>query len=196
MNKTKRLILENISTIKETDITSERVYDLEVEVNHSFVANGYAVHNSVCTTKLETGFSRPQFSAVMKCSDVANVPVIADGGIVHNGDIAKALVAGATMIMAGSLFAGHDESPGDVVTYVDETGNVMGKGKSFFGSASEHNKGEKKHVEGKRTLIRLKGPLSETIRHIQESLRSSVSYAGGSDLSAFATVDWIAQKST
>jgi GMP reductase len=139
-----------------------------------------------CTTKLKTGFSHPQFSAVLQCAQVAQKPVIADGGIEYPGDIAKALVAGATMVMAGYMFAGHDESPGERKIYPD--GRIV---KEYFGSASEHNKNEKKYVEGRRLEIPYKGPIQDTYTDIEQSLRSAVSYAGGTNLSAFNTVDWV-----
>lgn len=147
---------------------------------------------SVCTTKLKTGFSRPQFSAILNCAEVCDeyeVIAIGDGGIEHNGDIAKALVAGADMVMAGGMFAGFDESPGNVVT-VREHGQDFYY-KEFFGSASEHNKGEKKNVEGRRILIPLKGSIEDKIQEIKQDLQSSISYAGGKDLSAFNNVHWV-----
>lgn len=142
---------------------------------------------SVCTTKLKTGFSRPQFSAILACADVCDdmdVTAIGDGGIEHNGDIAKALVAGADLVMAGGIFAGHEESPGRTIV---ENGVHY---KEFFGSASEHNKGEKKNVEGRRILIPLKGSIEDTLTEIKQDLQSSISYAGGTSLLSFATVNW------
>jgi GMP reductase len=144
---------------------------------------------SVCTTKLKTGFSRPQFSAILACSEVCDdmdVVAIGDGGIEHNGDIAKALVAGADLVMAGGIFAGHEESPGRTIV---ENGVHY---KEFFGSASEHNKGEKKNVEGRRILIPLKGSIEDTLTEIHQDLQSSISYAGGTNLLAFTTVNWVA----
>lgn len=146
---------------------------------------------SACTTKLKTGFSRPQFSAVLECAAASKVPIIADGGIEHNGDIAKALVAGATMVMAGNLFAGHVESPGEILTLCDSHGAEYAKKKVYFGSASEHNKGVKKNVEGRKILIDMKGSIVDTLNEIEQDLQSSVSYAGGSDLSCFPTVRWV-----
>jgi GMP reductase len=129
-----------------------------------------------CTTKLMTGFFRPQFSAVMECCDTrwnANgVPIIADGGIEHNGDIAKAMVAGAHMVMCGHLLAAHDESPGEKMHM--QHGHV----KEYYGSSSEHNSGMKKHVEGRRLYIQCRGSIFNTYDVIEESLRSSCSYAG------------------
>lgn len=141
---------------------------------------------SVCRTKLETGFSRPQFSAVKSCSDISRVPVIADGGIEYSGDIAKALVAGASMVMTGKLLAGYEESPGKKI--IHEDGRIT---KEYFGSASENNKGRKDHVEGCRIEIPYRGSIADKLKEIQQSLSSSVSYAGGHDLSSLGGVRWV-----
>lgn len=141
---------------------------------------------SVCHTKLKTGFSRPQFSAVLLCSRSVKVPIIADGGVVENGDIAKAIVAGATMVMVGRLLAGFEESPGKKV--IHEDGRIT---KEYFGSASEHNKGAKEYVEGCRIEIPYRGSIQDKLKEIEQNLRSGVSYAGGVDLEAFKTVKWV-----
>ena len=117
-------------------------------------------------------------STILECAEVATVPIIADGGIVEHGDIAKALACGASMVMAGHLFAGYDQSAGDIIT-------VEGRQyKEYYGSASEFNKGMKRHVEGQRLLVDYKGSMIPLLTELQEDLRSSISYAGGSDLSA------------
>jgi GMP reductase len=144
---------------------------------------------SVCTTKLKTGFSHPQFSAVLNCAAVAQKPTVADGGIEHNGDIAKALVAGGDMVMAGGIFAGFDESPGSTVTQLENGHEV--KYKEYFGSASEHNKGEKKNVEGRRILVPYRGPIADKFKEIKQDLQSSISYAGGDNLGSLLTVKWV-----
>ncbi|WP_199155655.1 IMP dehydrogenase, partial [Chromobacterium sp. ASV23] len=139
----------------------------------------------VCITKNKTGFHRPMVSTVRDCVSAVTVPVIADGGIVEHGDIAKALVCGATMIMAGSLFAGYDESAGDIV-------EIGGKHyKEYFGSASQFNKGAYVNVEGKKILVEYKGSMGKLLRELQEDLQSSVSYAGGDCLSALREVEMI-----
>jgi GMP reductase len=139
----------------------------------------------VCITKNKTGFHRPMVSTVRDCVSAVTVPVIADGGIVEHGDIAKALVCGATMIMAGSLFAGYDESAGDIV-------EINGKHyKEYFGSASQFNKGAYVNVEGKKILVEYKGSMGKLLRELQEDLQSSVSYAGGATLSALREVEMI-----
>jgi GMP reductase len=183
-----KLHLCEIDTIEVQDVGSEIVYDIEVEEDHSYVVNSTVVHNSVCTTRLQTGFTCPQFTAVQRCSSVANVPIIADGGIKHIGDIAKSLVAGATMAMAGGMFAGHEECPGEVET-ID--GKLV---KEYYGSASEFNKGHEEYVEGKKIIIDYKGPVERTMRQIEHGLQSAISYAGGNDLSAFLTTDYVIQQ--
>lgn len=144
---------------------------------------------SVCHTKLKTGFSRPQFTAVLECSGSVSIPVIADGGVVENGDIAKALVAGARMVMVGRLLAGFEESPGRKV--IHEDGRIT---KEYFGSASEHNKADKAYIEGCRVEIPYRGSISDKLFDIEQSLRSSVSYSGGKDLSAFPDVKWVVSR--
>lgn len=150
------------------------------------IASGYA-----CTTKLKTGFSCPQFSAVLKCAEVAKKPIIADGGIEYNADIAKALVAGATMVMIGGMLAGYEESPGANIIQIENGKEVHYK--QYYGSASEFNKGEKKNVEGRMRLIPLRGSIKDKYVEMTQDLQSSISYAGGKDLSAFNSVSWITQ---
>lgn len=143
---------------------------------------------NVCITKNKTGFHRPMISTVLSCCYAAKVPIIADGGIVEHGDIAKALTCGATMVMAGSLFAGYDQSAGEII---EHNGRLV---KEYFGSASEHNKGAYVHVEGKKEFKDYKGSMDKLLRELKEDLQSSVSYAGGKDLSALSTVEMITIK--
>jgi len=141
----------------------------------------------VCITLLKTGFGTGgwQLSALKWCARVATKPIVADGGIRHHGDIAKSVRFGAAMVMIGSLFAGHEESPGQTV-------EVDGKlYKEYFGSASDFNKGEYKHVEGKRILEPIKGRLAETLREMREDLQSSISYAGGRALADLRKVNYV-----
>ncbi len=141
----------------------------------------------VCITRLKTGFGTGgwQLSALKWCARVASKPIIADGGIRHHGDIAKSVRFGAAMVMVGSLFAGHAESPGQTV-------EVDGKQyKEYYGSASDFNKGEYKHVEGKRILEPIKGALADTLREMREDLQSSISYAGGRVLADLRKVNYV-----
>ena len=146
----------------------------------------------VCITKIKTGFGTGgwQLAALSWCAKAARKPIIADGGIRTHGDIAKSIRFGATMVMIGSLFAGHEESPGETKV---EDGVVY---KEYFGSASEFQKGEKKNVEGKKIWIPYKGSLKDTLVEMQQDLQSSISYAGGNDLEALQKVDYVVVKNS
>ncbi len=146
----------------------------------------------VCITKTKTGFGTGgwQLAALRWCAKAARKPIIADGGIRTHGDIAKSVRFGASMVMIGSLFAGHEESPGDTKV---ENGVVY---KEYFGSASEFQKGEKKNVEGKKIWVQHKGSLKDTLIEMQQDLQSAISYAGGKDLDAIRTVDYVIVKNS
>ena len=141
----------------------------------------------VCITKLKTGFGTGgwQLSALKWCARVATKPIIADGGIRDHGDIAKSIRFGASMVMIGSLFAGHEESPGKTV---EVDGALF---KEYYGSASDFNKGEYKHVEGKRILETVKGTLAATLIEMEQDLQSSISYAGGQKLMDIRKVNYV-----
>ena len=128
----------------------------------------------VCSTKNKTGFHMPMFTAIEECANASPVPVIADGGFRENGDIAKALVAGATFCMIGGMFAACSDSPAIMVN---------GK-KEYYGSASERNKGAVRNIEGFTTQLTPTNTITSKIREIREDLQSAISYAGGNDLSA------------
>ncbi|MGT2887373.1 GMP reductase [Streptococcus didelphis] len=146
----------------------------------------------VCITKVKTGFGTGgwQLAALRWCGKAARKPIIADGGIRTHGDIAKSIRFGATMVMIGSLFAGHVESPGRTIEQDGETF------KEYFGSASEYQKGERKNVEGKKILLPTKGYLSDTLTEMQQDLQSSISYAGGKDIDALRRVDYVIVKNS
>ena len=165
--------------------TPEAVIDLE---NWGADATKVGVGpGKVCITKLKTGFGTGgwQLSALKWCARVATKPIIADGGIRSHGDIAKSIRFGATMIMIGSLFAGHEESPGKTV---EVDGKLF---KEYYGSASDFNKGEYKHVEGKRILEPIKGPLMNTLIEMQQDTQSSISYSGGTKLMDIRKVNYV-----
>lgn len=137
-----------------------------------------------CITKLKTGFFTPMFSTVKRIKEScgSSIKLIADGGIQHNGDITKALVAGADFIMAGSIFAQCVDSPGEIIN---------GE-KVYFGSASAENKGFKKNVEGKKMLLPTNGfTYFEKLKEIQEDLQSSMSYAGAQTLSDLINIEYL-----
>jgi len=150
-----------------------------------------------CRTFNETGFGIPMFSAIMECATSARKPIIADGGISECGDIAKAVRAGATIVMAGGMFACSSDSPAETVYKYFNTGEVKDDFvtpiikkkvyKKYFGSASQFNKNSDKHVEGTLIEMECDGVSYENkLLYIQGHLQSSVSYAGG-DL---RTVGW------
>src|SRR5690606_6445128 len=146
----------------------------------------------VCITKVKTGFGTGgwQLAALSRCSKAARKPLIADGGIRTHGDIAKSIRFGASMIMIGFLFAGHEESPGRTLEINGE------KMKEYFGSASEYQKGERINVEGNKNLMPNKGKIRDTLKEMREDLQSSISYAGGKDIEAIRKVDYVVVKNS
>ncbi|MCF6408332.1 GMP reductase [Pseudalkalibacillus salsuginis] len=146
----------------------------------------------VCITKIKTGFGTGgwQLAALRWCAKAASKPIIADGGIRTHGDIAKSIRFGASMVMIGSLFAGHEESPGKTV---EKDGKLF---KEYFGSASEFQKGEKKNVEGKKMYVEHKGSLKDTLIEMEQDLQSAISYAGGNKLEAIRNVDYVVVKNS
>jgi GMP reductase len=146
----------------------------------------------VCITKIKTGFGTGgwQLAALRWCAKAASKPIIADGGIRTHGDIAKSIRFGACMVMIGSLFAGHEESPGETI---EKDGKLY---KEYFGSASEYQKGERKNVEGKKMLVEHKGALIDTLIEMEQDLQSSISYAGGNKLEAIRFVDYVIVKNS
>lgn len=128
----------------------------------------------VCITRNKTGVYRPMISTIAECANVRqNAIIIADGGVREHGDIAKAIACGADMVMAGSLFAGYDQSSGNIIEIEDRMY------KEYYGSASQYNKGEYKNVEGKKILIQYKGDMNKLLTELKEDLQSSISYVGG-----------------
>ena len=165
--------------------TPEAVIDLE---NWGADATKVGIGpGKVCITKMKTGFGTGgwQLSALKWCARVATKPIIADGGIREHGDIAKSIRFGATMVMMGSLLAGLEESPGQTV---EVDGKLF---KEYYGSASDFNKGEYKHVEGKRILEPIKGNLANTLREMEEDVQSAISYSGGTRLMDIRKVNYV-----
>ena len=165
--------------------TPEAVIDLE---NWGADATKVGIGpGKVCITKMKTGFGTGgwQLSALKWCARVATKPIIADGGIREHGDIAKSIRFGATMVMIGSMLAGLNESPGQTV---EVDGKLF---KEYYGSASDFNKGEYKHVEGKRILEPIKGTLADTLREMEEDVQSAISYSGGTRLMDIRKVNYV-----
>lgn len=186
--------------------TPEAVLDIE-----SWGADSVKVGiagGSACSTFGQTGFHVPMWTCIQECSKVAKKPIIADGGIRTNGDFAKALVAGGTMVMAGSMFASSIDSPAKTISRnfksdelywehrsysINNFGSASGEFKNkikekvfkqYYGSASAYNKSVKTHIEG--TLVELEcdgTTYADKLSVIEGCLQSSISYAGG-DLSS------------
>lgn len=141
---------------------------------------------SVCTTRLKTGVGYPQLSAIIECADAAHGlggHIISDGGCKIPGDVAKAFGGGADFVMLGGMFAGHDESGGEIV---EENGK---KFRLFYGMSSQtamdkHSGGvaEYRASEGKTVKVAYKGPVSNTVKDILGGVRSTCTYVGASQL--------------
>jgi len=175
------IIAGNVATYDGVDYLTQHGADI-VKVG---IGQGAA-----CTTKDKTGFTMPMFTCINNIfKQLNNQPahakrplIIADGGIHSNGDIAKAIVAGADLVMAGGVFAQCSDSPAE-----DINGTKL-----YFGSASSENKGHSNHIEGKVTLMQTNRLTYEgKLQEITQDLQSAISYAGGNDLYALKTTDWI-----
>lgn len=144
-----------------------------------------------CSTKDMTGFHVPMFTCVQECSKGIHIPIIADGAIKQNGDIGKALVGGADLIMIGALVSACTDAPGQNVYNAE----MIITHKRYYGSASAKNKGENKHVEGFEVDLPCNGlTFEQKYQEMKESLQSAISYAGGNNLKAFRNVKWLTTK--
>src|SRR5229473_540015 len=148
---------------------------------------------SICTTRVISGAGVPQITAIMEAARAAQgtgVPVIADGGIKFSGDITKAIAAGASVVMIGSLFAGTEESPGETILYQGRTFKTYrgmgslgameaGAGDRYFQDPAERGKSVPEGVEGRVTH---KGPLGGLVEQLVGGLRSGMGYCGAPNL--------------
>ncbi|RMG97065.1 MAG: IMP dehydrogenase [Deltaproteobacteria bacterium] len=149
---------------------------------------------SICTTRIVAGVGVPQVSAILECAAAAaecDVPIIADGGVKYSGDIVKALAAGASCVMIGSMFAGTEEAPGELVLYQGRRFKVyrgMGSiGAMRAGSSDRYFQGdvreaEKLVPEGIEGRVPYRGPLADTIYQLVGGLRSGMGYVGARNL--------------
>jgi len=148
---------------------------------------------SICTTRIVAGTGVPQISAISECYAVARkfkIPIIADGGIKYSGDVTKAIAAGAHSVMIGSLFAGTDESPGELVLFQGRSYKVY-RGMGSIGAMEQGSKDRylqsgiepsKLVPEGVEGRVPYKGPLSHSIHQLTGGLRSGMGYCGSKDL--------------
>ncbi|MFI4892727.1 MAG: IMP dehydrogenase [Phycisphaerales bacterium JB058] len=197
-------VLDTVRTIKSkhsVDViagniaTAEAARDL-IEAGADAVKVGIGP-GSICTTRVVTGVGVPQITAIMNvvegvASAGSDIPIIADGGVRSSGDISKAIAAGADAVMMGSLFAGLDEAPGELVISQGrryKTYRGMGsEGAMNAGSADRYGQGDKYDDKGKpkakfvpegvEGLVPYRGPLSEFVYQLVGGLRSAMGYTG------------------
>jgi IMP dehydrogenase len=174
------IIAGNVATAEATkDLISAGVNAVKVGVGPG----------SICTTRIIAGAGVPQITAIKECSEVADsagIPIIADGGIKFSGDVTKAIAAGASSVMIGGLFAGVDESPGELVLYQGRTYKVY-RGMGSLGAMEAGSKDryaqegvEKRKLvpEGVEGRVPYKGPLAASIHQLVGGVRSGMGYCG------------------
>jgi IMP dehydrogenase len=146
---------------------------------------------SICTTRVVSGAGVPQITAISECAKAtrgAGVPLIADGGVKYSGDITKAIAAGADCVMIGGLFAGTDESPGEVILYQGRTFKTY-RGMGSLGAMAQgstdryaQDPGAKLVPEGIEGRVASKGPLSELVFQLVGGLKAGMGYCGCRDI--------------
>jgi len=164
------------------------LYDLGADALRIGIGAG-----SICTTRVVAGIGVPQFTAVMECAEEAlklGIPTIADGGIRSSGDIVKCLAAGANSVMMGNMFAGCEESPGELEIYRNRAYKVY-RGMGSIGAMKQGSSDRYMQVkdsgaamvpEGVEGRVPFKGPINETVVQLVGGLRSGMGYCGASNL--------------
>ncbi|ARU41070.1 IMP dehydrogenase [Armatimonadetes bacterium Uphvl-Ar1] len=183
--------LPDLKVIAGNVATKEGVRDL-----HAVGADGLRLGigaGSICTTRVVAGVGVPQFTAVLDCCEEANklgLPTIADGGLRTSGDVVKALAAGASTVMMGNMFAGCEESPGEMEIYRNRAYKVY-RGMGSIGAMKQGSSdryfavkeaGSTLVPEGVEGRVPFKGPLGDTIAQLLGGLRSGMGYCGASSL--------------
>lgn len=135
----------------------------------------------LCSTRLVAGTGFPQLSAIFDTTS-AQIPVIADGGIKKSADFAKAVAAGASMVMIGSLFGGTDETPGD---FIDGHKTVRGQASKEYMKDNGVSTGEYRTAEGVSTKVQQKGSVINVLEELMGGLRSAISYSNSTSISEF-----------
>ena len=196
-------ILDTVRKIKETlavdiiagNIATKEAVESLIEAGVDAVKVGIGP-GSICTTRIVAGVGVPQISAIDECAEAARkhgVPVIADGGIKYSGDIAKALAVGASCVMAGSLLAGTEESPGDTIMFQGRQyksyrgmGSIgaMQKGSTdrYFQEGTAADKLVPEGIEGR---VPFRGSISGIVHQMMGGLRSSMGYCGSESIETF-----------
>lgn len=214
-----KFVLEPITKIDSYEITEEKVYDLEVEGDHSFCVNdGTVVHNSACTTRFLTGCGFPQLSSCLENSYVAhglqNGPkklglIVSDGGHKTVGDVCKALCAGSDFVMLGGYFAGTEPCEGEWEfggLYSAPIGSKeRSKGRfTYYGMSTHHsqeiyedNIKDYRASEGTQIVVEYKGSVDKVVQELLGGIRSCCCYIGSrsikhmSECSQFCRVNQI-----
>ena len=196
-------ILDTIRTIKATlavdiiagNVATKEAVESLVEAGVDGIKVGIGP-GSICTTRIVAGVGVPQISAISECADAARkhgVPVIADGGIRYSGDIAKALAVGASSIMAGSILAGTEESPGDTIMFQGRQyksyrgmGSIgamqTGSTDRYFQEGTAADKLVPEGIEGR---VPFRGSIAGIVHQMMGGLRSSMGYCGSKDIETF-----------
>lgn len=177
--------------------TSQAAYDL-IRAGADGLKVGMGP-GSICTTRIVAGMGMPQLTAIAEVAAVAGdeIPVIADGGMRYSGDVVKALAAGAHCAMCGSLFAGTDEAPGEIIEVNGEpmkTYRGMGTIKAMLaGSADRYfQKGTKKLVpEGVVARVPYKGPVADVLYQLEGGLRAGMGYVGAENLQTLRSARFV-----
>jgi IMP dehydrogenase len=184
-----RVIAGNVATAEGT----EALIDAGADAVKVGIGPG-----SICTTRVVAGVGVPQITAVSECARIAdrhNVPIIADGGVKHSGDVTKAIAAGASTVMIGSLFAGTDESPGDLVLYQGRSYKVY-RGMGSLGAMRKGSRDryaqagtadEKLVPEGIEGRVPHRGSLASILYQLIGGLRSGMGYTGSKTIHELRT---------
>lgn len=189
-------IYTSILSLEDTYLEQE-TWDIEVDCeSHSFIANNSIVHNSICKTRIQTGFGIPTLQSIIDCASIRSqcrASIIADGGIKYPSDLVKSLVAGADAIIAGSLFAGTKEAPGDIIYTNDGAA-----WKRYRGMASKEVQEDRRGglkpgtvAEGVSQLTKYKGSLARVVNEFVGGLRSGMSYANARTIEELRLVEMV-----
>jgi IMP dehydrogenase len=185
------LIVGNVATAEAAEALADVADAIKVGIGPG----------SICTTRVVAGVGVPQVTAVFDCAQVAarhGIPVIADGGMTTSGDVAKAIAAGAETVMLGSMFAGTDESPGDIVVVQGERlkqyrgMGSLGAMKARGFSKDRYFQGDVEDVdklipEGVEAHVPYKGPVRHVIHQLVGGLRQSMGYCGAATIDEMRT---------
>jgi IMP dehydrogenase len=201
-------VAETVSAIKEQwdvevvagNVATGRAAEALINAGADAVKIGVGP-GSICTTRVVAGIGVPQISAILDCAAVASrrgVPIIADGGVQYSGDVAKAIAAGADTVMLGSLFAGVDESPGEVVLYQGERYKEY-RGMGSIGAMKSRSYSKDRYFqqdvqslakfvpEGIEGRIAYKGPVSNVVYQLIGGLRAAMGYCGTETIAEMKT---------